>query len=124
MADENKPELKPIRFLQKQSPYNAGEVAGFPHEVAQRYVDAKLAEFYDAKKDAAVSGEEIVLEVAGEKLAFEEEPASAAEKGIRGAGRETQIPGAKAAGEEKSSSDEGSDGSESAAGAKKAGAKK
>jgi hypothetical protein len=37
--------MKAVRFLTKQSPYNAGEIAGFPDELADRYVNAKLAEF-------------------------------------------------------------------------------
>ena len=85
MADE--PKLVAIRFLQKQSPYNAGEVAGFTPETAQRYVDAKLAEFYDSDKVVSVSGEEVVLNVGGEEKTVSEEEqraaAAAAEKELQ-----------------------------------------
>jgi hypothetical protein len=37
--------MKTVRFLQKQSPYNAGEIAGFPDDLATKYVSAKVAEF-------------------------------------------------------------------------------
>jgi hypothetical protein len=77
MADESK--LVAVRFTEKQSPYNAGEVAGFSPEVAHRYVHAKRAEFYDPEKFVLVSGEEVVLNVfSGEKTLSEEEQAAAA----------------------------------------------
>jgi len=43
--------LIPVLFLQSVAPYNAGEVAGFPLEVAKSYVKRELAEYY--KPDAA-----------------------------------------------------------------------
>jgi hypothetical protein len=76
MADESK--LVAVRFTEKQSPYNAGEVAGFTPEVAQRYVHAKLAEFYDPEKVVPVSGEEMVLSVLSEEKTLSEAEQAAA----------------------------------------------
>jgi hypothetical protein len=42
--------MKTVRFLQKQSPYNAGEVAGFSDEICERYVNAKVAEIVPSEE--------------------------------------------------------------------------
>ncbi len=39
--DAPKQELKVIKFLVGQPPYNAGETAGFPPEIADRYLTAR-----------------------------------------------------------------------------------
>ena len=44
---------KVIRFLVKQSPYNAGEVAGFADEICEKYVNAKVAEFVPSEESEA-----------------------------------------------------------------------
>ena len=44
---------KVIRFLVKQSPYNAGEVAGFANEICEKYVNAKVAEFVPSEESEA-----------------------------------------------------------------------
>jgi len=36
----------PVRFIMKNAPYNIGEIAGFPLEVSQRFVDRKRAVWY------------------------------------------------------------------------------
>jgi hypothetical protein len=36
--------MKPVRFLSKVNPYNAGEVAGFRDDVANGYIKLGLAE--------------------------------------------------------------------------------
>lgn len=41
--------MKIIKFLARFTPYQPGEVAGFPDDVAQAHVDAKRAQFVDAK---------------------------------------------------------------------------
>jgi len=46
-----KEDLKPIRFLQKQSPYNIGEIAGFALDVADACVKAGVAEWYEPPRD-------------------------------------------------------------------------
>src|SRR5688500_381751 len=38
-----KPENIALQFLKKQSPYNAGEIAGFPERVAQQFLRAGIA---------------------------------------------------------------------------------
>ena len=43
--------LVPVRFKWGRPPYQAGEVAGFPPEVAQRYIDSGLAEAYKPTKE-------------------------------------------------------------------------
>lgn len=35
--------LVPVRFIRKNAPYNVGEIAGFPDEIAQRLIDRKRA---------------------------------------------------------------------------------
>jgi hypothetical protein len=75
MAEERK--LIPIRFVQKQSPYNAGEVAGFETHIARQYVDAQLAEFYDPEEVVRARGEEVVQSVGREERSVSE---NAAEK--------------------------------------------
>lgn len=40
--------MKAVRFTRSVSLYNAGEVAGFDDPVAQAYVDAGAAEWYQA----------------------------------------------------------------------------
>jgi hypothetical protein len=47
-----KEDLKTIRFLQKQSPYNIGEIAGFAPDVADACVKAGVAEWYEPPRDA------------------------------------------------------------------------
>lgn len=42
--------MKIIRFTVGQCPYNAGEFAGFEDEVAEEYVNAKVAVFDTPKK--------------------------------------------------------------------------
>lgn len=37
-----RPKLVLIKFLVGQPPYNAGETAGFPEEVAERYLSARV----------------------------------------------------------------------------------
>ncbi|MDI6872095.1 MAG: hypothetical protein QME79_12280 [Bacillota bacterium] len=39
----------PVRFKVGQAPYNAGEIAGFPPEVAERLISAGVAEAYVAE---------------------------------------------------------------------------
>lgn len=48
-----KAQLTAIRFLQKQSPYNAGEVAGCPADLAQRYVSSGIAEYFRPPETAS-----------------------------------------------------------------------
>lgn len=36
-------DLVSVRFTMKNAPYNVGEIAGFPPEVAQRFIDRKRA---------------------------------------------------------------------------------
>jgi hypothetical protein len=43
--------LKAVRFLQKQTSYNAGEIAGFGDSVAEAYVKAGIAEWHKPPKD-------------------------------------------------------------------------
>ncbi len=38
----------PVRFKVGQAPYNAGEIAGFPPAVAERLIQAGVAEPYEA----------------------------------------------------------------------------
>ncbi len=35
---------KAVRFIKKQTPYNEGEVAGFPEDLANRYIELGIAE--------------------------------------------------------------------------------
>src|SRR5262245_64336998 len=48
-----KEDLKPIRFLHKQSPYNIGEIAGFAPDVADACVKAGVAEWYEPPRDVS-----------------------------------------------------------------------
>ena len=45
--------MKIIRFIQKQPPYMAGEVAGFDDDVADRYVAEGMAEEVSTDETAA-----------------------------------------------------------------------
>jgi len=40
-----------LQFLKKQSPFNAGEIAGFPDAVAQRYIKAGIAKLAPSKAE-------------------------------------------------------------------------
>ncbi|WP_064577185.1 hypothetical protein [Cupriavidus gilardii] len=42
--------MKIIKFLERVSPYQPGETAGFPDEVAKSYVDGKKAEYVPSAK--------------------------------------------------------------------------
>ncbi|QBY56145.1 hypothetical protein [Cupriavidus oxalaticus] len=42
--------MKIIKFLVRVSPYQAGETAGFPDDVAKGYVDDKRAEYVTPAK--------------------------------------------------------------------------
>jgi hypothetical protein len=55
----------PIKFLQKCSPYNAGEVAGFPPAMAKRYVDAGIADYHNPEKVFSISVEEVIPDTSG-----------------------------------------------------------
>ena len=59
--------MKTVRFLQKQSPYNAGEVAGFSDEICERYVNAKVAEIVPSEEPIQ---DEAVLDAAQWKQKF------------------------------------------------------
>jgi hypothetical protein len=59
--------MKTVRFLQKQSPYNAGEVAGFSDEICERYVNAKVAEIVPSEEPIQ---DEAVLDAAQWKKKF------------------------------------------------------
>jgi hypothetical protein len=59
--------MKTVRFLQKQSPYNAGEVAGFSDEICERYVNAKVAEIVPCEEPIQ---DEAVLDAAQWKQKF------------------------------------------------------
>ena len=39
-----------IQFLKNSRPYNAGEIAGFDEEMAQKYIDLGAAEVYRPNK--------------------------------------------------------------------------
>lgn len=53
--------MKIIKFLVRVSPYQPGETAGFPDDVAKGYVDGKLAEYVTpakaGKKPAGAEGD-------------------------------------------------------------------
>jgi hypothetical protein len=63
MADE--PKLVPIRFTDKHSPYNAGEIAGFPPALAKRYLDAGFAEYHVSDKAPQATDEASTSDAAG-----------------------------------------------------------
>ena len=56
--------MKVIRFTSRQSPYQAGDVAGFADHVAERYVADGLAEAVDMEPEAsqAEAEEEVSLD--------------------------------------------------------------
>jgi len=45
-----KQEMIAVRFVQKNAPYNVGEIAGFPIEVARKLVKGKKAVFLGSDK--------------------------------------------------------------------------
>lgn len=53
--------MKAVKFLERVSPYQPGEIAGFPDDVAKAYVDGKKAEYVTpakaSKKAAGASAE-------------------------------------------------------------------
>ena len=57
--------MKAIKFLQGVSPYQPGEIAGFPEDVAGHYVASGIAEYYVPKgldappADKMVKGEKV-----------------------------------------------------------------
>jgi len=49
--------MKVVKFLERMSPYQPGEIAGFPDDVAKGYVDGKKAEYVTpAKAGKKVAG--------------------------------------------------------------------
>lgn len=45
------PRLVPVRFVTAQSPFNAGEVAGFPANIAERFIRFGVAELAEPPAD-------------------------------------------------------------------------
>ncbi len=58
--------MKVIQFTSRQSPYQAGDVAGFPDHIAERYVADGLAEPVDKEPEA--SEVEVEEEVSADDL--------------------------------------------------------
>ena len=116
MPDE--PKLVPIRFTDKHSPYNAGEIAGFPPALAKRYVDAGFAEYHMPDKVLQPSIDASSLAAAGEQQVSQNEQGAQA---AHGDGPQLQMSMENDGGENAKTKDEGIGTQENASGA---GAKK
>jgi hypothetical protein len=55
--------LTPVRFKHGMSPYNAGEQAGFPEDVALRLVNEGLADYVDPDDDPRLKEQPLPVEL-------------------------------------------------------------